>query len=66
MYGIDLGLGLLLPSQELQAFFNGQNVGVIDLHAQDASECQKLLSEGYFSLADFYAWAACNGQNTKE
>ena len=67
MYGIDLGLGLLLPSLELQAFFNGQNVvGVFDLHAQDASECQKSLSEGYFSLADFYAWAACNGQNTKE
>ena len=67
MYGIDLGLGLLLPSQELWAFFNGQNiVGVFDLHTQDASECQKSLCEGYFSLVDFYAWAACNGQNTKE
>ena len=67
MYGIDQGLGLLLPSQELRAFFTGQNVvGVFDLHAQDASECQKLMSEGYFSLVDFYTWAACNGQNTKE
>ena len=67
MYGIDLGLGLLLPSRELWAFFNGKNViSVFDLHAQDASECQKLLSEGYFSLVDFYAWAVCNGQNTKE
>ena len=49
------------------AFFNGQNiVGVFDLHAQDALECQKSLCEGYFPLADFYAWAACNRQNTKE
>ena len=64
---IDLGLGLLLPSQELWAFFNGQNiVGVFDLHAKDALECQKFLSEGYFSLVDFYAWAACNRQNTME
>ena len=23
-------------------------------------------SEGYFSLNDFYAWGACNGQNSKE
>ena len=67
MYGIDLGLELLLPSLELRAFFNGQNVvGVFALRAQDASECQKSLSEGNFSLVDFYAWAACNGQNTKE
>ena len=67
MYGIDLGLGLLLPSRELRAFFKWQNVvGVFDLHAQDASECQKSSSEGYFSLVDFYAWAACNEQNTKE
>ena len=67
MYGIDLGLGLVLPSRELQAFFNGQNVvSVFDLHAQDTLECQKLLSEGYFSLVDFYAWAVCNGQNTKK
>ena len=22
--------------------------------------------KGYFSLNDFYAWAACNGQNSKE
>ena len=62
MYRIDLGLGLLLPSRELWAFFNGQNVvGVFDLHAQDASECQKSSSEGYLSLVYFYAWAACNG-----
>ena len=41
MYGIDLGLGLLLPSRELCTFFNGQNiVGVFDFHTQDASECQ--------------------------
>ena len=46
MYGIDLGLGLLLPSRELWAFFNGQNiVGVFDLHTRDATECQKSLSE---------------------
>ena len=25
-----------------------------------------LQSKGYFSLNDFYAWAACNGQNSKE
>ena len=56
MYGIDLGLGLLLPSWELRAFFNRQNaIGVFDLRTQDASECQKTLSEGYFSLVDFYA-----------
>ena len=37
MYGIDPGLGQLLPSRELWAFFNGQNVvGVFDLHTQDA------------------------------
>ena len=67
MYEIDLSLGLLLSSQELWAFFNGQNVVVVfDLHAQDALECQKLLSEGYFSLVDFYARAACNRQNTME
>ena len=23
-------------------------------------------TKGYFSLDDFYAWAACNGQNSKE
>ena len=23
-------------------------------------------NSGYFSLNDFYAWAACNGQNSKE
>ena len=23
-------------------------------------------SKGYFSLNDFYTWAACNGQNSKE
>ena len=28
MYGIDLGLGLLLPSRELQAFFNGKTSSV--------------------------------------
>ena len=67
MYGIDLSLGLLLPSWELWAFFNGQHIiGVIDLHTQDASECQKSFSEGYISLVDFYAWAVCNGQKTKE
>ena len=24
------------------------------------------LRKGYFSLDDFHAWAACNGQNSKE
>ena len=24
------------------------------------------LLKGYFSLNDFHAWAACNGQNSKE
>ena len=37
---------------------------------RDVSECQKSLSgkclEGYFSLNDFYAWAACNGQHSNE
>ena len=46
------------------------DVGVFDLHARDASECQKSLSEKWplrlLSLDDFYAWAACNGQNSKE
>ena len=35
-----------LPTRELQVFIKGQNVvGVFDLHARDASECQKSLSE---------------------
>ena len=24
------------------------------------------MPKGYFSLNDFYAWGACNGQNSKE
>ena len=32
-------------------------------------DCQKRIlfwSKGYFSLNDFYAWAACKGQNSKD
>ena len=36
----------IITITELRAFFNGSNVvGVFDLHARDASECQKSLSE---------------------
>ena len=31
-----------------------------------ASHARKSLSQGYFSFNYFYAWAACNGQNSKE
>ena len=42
-------------SRELRAFFNGLNdVGVFDLHAGEASECQKSLSEKCLKFA-FYA-----------
>ena len=30
------------------------------------SEVTKSRPKGYFSLNDFHAWAACNGQNSKE
>ena len=36
----------IITIMELRAFFNGyNNVGLFDLHAWGASECQKSLSE---------------------
>ena len=41
-------------------------LGQIHLNGHFLNRFANESSKGYFSLNDFYAWAACKGQNSKE
>ena len=56
MYVWSLGLGINNISNEKL----GQRV------LRNFKRLTASISQGYFSLDDFYVWAACNGQNSKE